>query len=90
MLRDPQHERKILNDLKPCVRPEPRRRTPTEFFNNLLKLDSRSLPAREPLHSYITTVKKKKFPGTTVKSVAPPLDFKHHRELGKPVKRYLA
>jgi hypothetical protein len=29
--------------------------------------------AREPLHSYITTVKRKKFPGITVKRVAPPL-----------------
>ena len=37
MLRDPQHERKILKDIKtPSVRPEPRRRTPTEFFSSLL------------------------------------------------------
>jgi hypothetical protein len=35
---------------------------PRSFSTTCLKLDSRSLSAREPLHSYITTVKKKKFP----------------------------
>ena len=37
MLRVPQHERKILRDVKASsVRPEHRRKTPTESFSNLL------------------------------------------------------
>ena len=37
MLREPQHERKILNDIKtPPFVLSTRRRTPTEFFSSLL------------------------------------------------------
>jgi hypothetical protein len=41
MLREPQHERKIINNIKsPSVRPELGRRTPNGFFSTLLVLQS--------------------------------------------------
>lgn len=46
MLREPQHERQILNDIQaPSVRPEHCRRTPTEFFSSLLE-NARSAEGR--------------------------------------------
>ena len=35
ILRDPQRDRKLPSEISPCVRPEPRRRTPRELFRSL-------------------------------------------------------